>query len=177
MTARLLHASESDLGAVSALAARTFPLACPPELGSAQIGAFIAEHLGQEAFRAHLVTPGHEVLVARDSAEEIVGYVLLIAGTDMDPGCAHQVLHRPTVGISKFYVDPAHHGAGIAADMLDEVSRRCTATGARSIWLATNVANARARRFYTKHGFVDRGQRTFYVGEAANTDVVYELPL
>lgn len=177
MTARLQDASQADLDTIAALAARTFPLACPPELGTAEIGAFIAEHLSPEALRAHLHAPGHEVLVSRDGGEEIVGYVLLIAGTEMDPECADQILHRPTTGISKFYVDPAHHGSGVASDMLDGVSRRSRNTGARSIWLATNVANARARRFYLKNGFVDRGNRTFEVGGVANTDVVYELPL
>ncbi|OAV77303.1 GNAT family N-acetyltransferase [Dietzia sp. 111N12-1] len=177
MTARLSDASVADIGAVSALAARTFPLACPPELGPVEIRAFIAEHLGPEAFRAHLVTPGHEVLVARGDDGEMVGYILLIAGTEMDPGCAGQVIHRPTTGVSKFYVDPDHHGGGIASDMLDEVCRRCRAAGTRSIWLATNVANARARRFYVKRGFEPRGNRTFDVGGVANTDVVYELAL
>jgi ribosomal protein S18 acetylase RimI-like enzyme len=61
--------------------------------------------------------------------------------------------------------------------MLDEVCRRCRAAGTRSIWLATNVANARARRFYVKRGFEPRGNRTFDVGGVANTDVVYELAL
>lgn len=177
MTARLRDASVADLDPISALAARTFPLACPPELGTDVIGAFIAEHLGPEAFGAHLGTPGHEVLAAEEDDGEMVGYVLLIGGTDMDPGCAEQVVHRPTTGVSKFYVDPDHHGAGIASEMLDEVSRRCRAGGARSIWLATNVANARARRFYVKHGFEPRGYRTFDVGGVANTDVVYELGL
>lgn len=177
MTARLTEASEADLDAISALAARTFPMACPPELDAGVIGAFIAEHLSPQAFLGHLRAPGHEVLAARDAGGEIAGYVLLIAGTEMDPDCADQLVHRPTVGISKFYVDPAHHGAGIASEMLDEVCRRSRDAGARSIWLATNVANARARRFYSKHGFVDRGNRTFDVGGVANTDVVYELAL
>ena len=177
MTTRLRDASEADLDAIAALAARTFPLACPPELGPEVIAAFIAEHLRPAAFRDHLRTPGHEVLVAVGSAGDMVGYVVLIAGTDMDPACADQLAHRPTTGVSKFYVDPAHHGGGVAAEMLDEVSRRCRAAGARSILLATNVANARARGFYAKHGFEPRGNRIFDVGGVANTDVVYELAL
>lgn len=177
MTARLLDAAEADLDALSALAARTFPLACPPDLEAEVIGAFIAEHLSREAFRRYLHTPGHEVLVARDGGDGIVGYVLLVSGTGMDPACADQLILRPTVGISKFYVDPDHHGAGIASTMLDEVCRRTRDSGARSVWLATNVANARARRFYSRHGFVERGNRTFDVGGVANTDVVYELAL
>ncbi|MGI9589088.1 MULTISPECIES: GNAT family N-acetyltransferase [unclassified Dietzia] len=177
MTARLDEAVEADLGPLSELAALTFPLACPPGLDEQVIGVFVAEHLSEHAFRAYLEAPDHDVLVARSADGAIVGYVLLVAGTAMDPGCARQIVHRPTTGISKFYVHPDHHGAGIASRMLDEVTRRCRDAGAQSIWLATNVANTRARRFYDKHGFEPRGNRTFDVGGVANTDVVYELPL
>ncbi|AWH92193.1 GNAT family N-acetyltransferase [Dietzia lutea] len=177
MTARLDEAVEADLGPLSDLAARTFPLACPPDLDAGVIGAFITEHLSEKAFRAYKESPDHEVLVCRADGGAIVGYVLLVEGTAMDPDCASQIVHRPTTGISKFYVDPDHHGAGIASLMLDDVTARSRQSGVRSVWLATNVANARARRFYVKHGFEPRGNRTFDVGGVANTDVVYELPL
>lgn len=177
MTARLDEAVEADLRPLSELAARTFPLACPPDLDAGVIGAFVAEHLSEEAFRAYTQSPDHEVLVCRADGGAIVGYVLLVKGIAMDPGCAAQILHRPTTGISKFYVDPDRHGSGIASRMLDDVTSRSRRSGVRSVWLATNVANARARRFYVKHGFELRGNRTFDVGGVANTDVVYELPL
>lgn len=180
----LLHvAHEADLPGLSALAARTFPLACPPELDREVIATFVAENLSEEAFRRYLEAPDHEVLVAREGdgdgrdEGEPVGYVLLVAGTAMDPACEGQIVHRPTTGISKFYVHPGYHGAGIAARMLDDVTRRSRGRGVRSLWLATNVANTRARRFYVKHGFRARGERTFDVGGVANADVVYELTL
>lgn len=177
MTARLDDAVEADLGPLSELATRTFPLACPPDLDAGVIGAFIAENLSEEAFTAYMESSDHEVLVCRADGGTIVGYVLLVEGTAMDPDCASQIVHRPTTGISKFYVDPDHHGSGIATRMLDDVTARSRQSGVRSVWLATNVANARARRFYVKHGFEPRGNRIFDVGGVANTDVVYELPL
>lgn len=177
MTPRLQDASEADIEAVAALAARTFPLACPPGLAATAVEAFIAEHLSPDALRTHLSTAGHHLLLMRDPDGVAAGYVLLVDGTEMDPDCAGQIVHRPTVGISKFYVDPAHHGTGLATAVLDEVARRVREAGAHSVWLATNVANARARRFYTRSGFEDRGNRTFVVGGVVNTDVVYELSL
>ncbi|MFN3600349.1 MAG: GNAT family N-acetyltransferase [Dietzia sp.] len=174
MIARVEPAAESDLDPIADLAARTFPLACPPELPREAIDSFIVRHLSPGALRVHLVAPGHDLLAARSPDDELVGYALLIDGTAMDPTCADQVLRRPTVGISKLYVDPGHHGSGLAALVLDEMVRMCSGRGVRSLWLATNVANARARRFYDKQGFVERGTRIFDVGGLSNTDVVYE---
>ncbi|MFL0578396.1 N-acetyltransferase family protein [Dietzia sp. 179-F 9C3 NHS] len=177
MTLSIRLAQVDDVPEIADLAARTFPLACPPELAPDVVRDFVAEHLTPDAFRGYLAADGHEVLCARDAGGTAVAYALLVDGTAMDPGCASQIEHRPTVGVSKFYVDPAHHGTGAATVLLDDVVRRAVTRGARSLWLATNVANERARRFYTRHGFVERGGRTFVVGGVPNTDVVYERPL
>jgi len=79
--------------------------------------------------------------------------------------------------VSKFYVDAAERGGGAAAELLDALVDEARGRGLRSLWLATNVANGRARRFYARRGFLERGGRTFVVGEVDNTDVVLELPL
>ena len=81
------------------------------------------------------------------------------------------------MGISKFYVDPGLHGAGAAGKLLEAIVERAHAEGAASLWLATNVANARARAFYVKNGFLERGHRVFTVGGTDNSDVVLERPL
>ncbi|MFN3602982.1 MAG: GNAT family N-acetyltransferase, partial [Dietzia sp.] len=177
MIARVEPAIESDLDSIADLAARTFPLACPPELPRDAIDSFIVQHLSPGALRVHLDIPGHELLAARTPEDGLVGYALLLDGTEMDPTCAGQILHRPTVGISKLYVDPGHHGSGVATRVLDEIAGLCSGRGVRSLWLATNIANARARRFYVKQGFVERGTRTFDVGGVSNHDVVYEKDL
>ncbi len=177
MLTRVGTAVDSDLGSIADLAARTFPLACPPELPREAIDSFIARHLSAVALQGHLAAPGHDLLAARGPGGELVGYALLIDGTEMDPSCADQIRHRPTVGISKLYVDPAHLGTGVAADMLDAITALCAGRGAHGLWLATNVANARARAFYVKNGFLERGHRVFLVGGRENDDVVYEKTL
>lgn len=177
MSPSVSPASGGDVDEIADLAARTFPLACPPELPADAVAAFVADHLSAGAFRAYLAAPGHDVLCARLADGPVIGYVLLVDGTEMDPACAEQIVLRPTVGISKFYLDPAHQGSGTADAMLLAAESLAATRGARSLWLATNVANARARRFYDRSGFLERGGRTFVVGGVPNTDVVYEKPL
>ena len=159
------------------LAARTFPLACPPELARQAVDDFIEANLTEDSFRSYLADPKHIVLVGDDAEGRVRAYALLAEGTTMDEDCAPMILTRPTLGISKFYLDPDLHGGGGADGLLTAIIERSRQDGVRSLWLATNVHNARARRFYARNGFLDRGRRVFVVGGTPNQDVVLELPL
>lgn len=173
-------ASPEDLDAVAELAARTFPDACPPDLPAEAIDDFVARHLSPAAFREHLRAPDEWLRVLRRRGagpRGVLGYALVVEGTAMDPACADHVRARPTAGVSKFYVDPGARGSGAAVTLMDALAAEARERGLESLWLATNVANARARRFYARHGFVDRGTRTFVVGGVDNRDVVLERPL
>lgn len=177
VTLSVRPARPADVPALARLAARTFPLACPPELDRGAIDSFIAENLSETAFRTYLGGAGHSVLVGVDAQGAVRAYALLIDGTSMDEDCAPMIEGRPSVGVSKFYVDPGLHGVGAAGQLLDASVAHARADGATSLWLATNVGNARARAFYVKNGFIERGHRLFTVGGMDNDDVVLELPL
>lgn len=159
------------------LAGRTFPLACPPHLGRDAVEGFIRENLGEGSFRAHLADPAHTVLLGRTEDGRAVAYALLVDGASMDPSCAGMLRGRRPTGISKFYLDPSLHGTGGADVLLEAVIGVAAQRDADSLWLATNEGNARARAFYSKNGFHERGHRTFEVGGTLNDDAVYERML
>lgn len=166
-----------DVPALADLAARTFPLACPPELPAESVAAFIEANLDEAAFGGYLADPTHSVLTGTNHGGDVVAYALLVDGVAMDPDCAEQLHGRRPVGISKFYLDPGRHGSGAATELLDAVIGHVWSDGADSLWLATNIGNDRARAFYAKNGFVDRGSRVFEVGGVLNDDVVLERML
>lgn len=166
-----------DVPALADLAARTFPLACPPELDAQAVESFIRTKLDVAAFHRYLTESDHTVLTGTSADGIVVAYALLVDGAAMDPGCADQLLGPRPVGISKFYLDPHHHGSGAATTLLQAVLVNAGRAGADSVWLATNVGNARARAFYAKNGFVPRGHRVFEVGGVLNDDVVLERML
>lgn len=177
MSLTIRPAVRADVPGTVDLAARAFPLACPPGLSRDAIDAFIGEHLDERAFRGYLTDPTHVLLVGVDSVGSVAAYALLIDGTAMDETCAGSVTGRPTIGVSKFYLDAGLHGSGAAEELLGGVLSHARVRGASSVWLATNEANARARAFYLKNGFVERGHRVFTVGGVGNDDTVLELPL
>ena len=46
--------------------------------------------------------------------------------------------------------------------------------GAAGLWLGVNQENAKANRFYEKHGFARVGTKRFLVGDRYEDDFVYE---
>ncbi|GAB6985961.1 N-acetyltransferase family protein [Nocardioides pyridinolyticus] len=65
--------------------------------------------------------------------------------------------------LEQLFVDPGLHGGGVAAPLLAAGERQIAAAGHEVAWLAVVVGNARARRFYEKHGWYDAGDLPYEV--------------
>ena len=169
-------AAEADLSELADVAARTFPLACPPSVTEENIVAFIDENLSEARFRDYVADPDRAVLIARDGGRT-VGYVMLIRGVPDDDDVQQAVILRPAVELSKMYVLPDAHGAGVSAALMTAALQRATGLDAKCVWLGVNQLNQRAQRFYTKHGFNINGTKTFRLGSGIETDYVMVRPL
>ncbi len=73
--------------------------------------------------------------------------------------------------VEQVFVDPGHHGSGVAAALLAEAERQVATAGYDEAWLAVVVGNARARRFYEKHGWRDGGDLPYEVTAGGATYV------
>jgi ribosomal protein S18 acetylase RimI-like enzyme len=173
---RVRRADHADVEALAALAALTFPLACPPHTTDDAKAAFIAAHLSEASFTRYLDDPARVIFVA-EAEGALAGYTMLVTGEPTDADVAAAVTLRPTVELSKCYVHPGAHGAGVASALMAESLAEAAASGARGMWLGVNQLNARAQRFYGKHGFTRVGVKRFLVGERYEDDYVYERPL
>ncbi|MGZ8803341.1 MAG: GNAT family N-acetyltransferase [Mycobacterium sp.] len=157
------------------MAARTFPLACPPSATPADVAAFIAENLTPARFGDYLADPDRTVLTAtRDG--RIIGYAMLIRGLPDDADVARAVTARPAVELSKMYVLPEAHGAGVSAALMSAALDHATQLDAACVWLGVNQQNQRAQRFYAKHGFTITGTKTFRLGTHIEQDYVLVCP-
>jgi ribosomal protein S18 acetylase RimI-like enzyme len=176
MPVRVTTAADADLTELADVAAATFPLACPPSSTPDDIAAFIAAHLSRQRFAEYLADPDRVVLTARDG-ERILGYAILIRGVGDDADVARSVTLRPAVELSKMYVLPDRHGAGVSARLMDAAIGRAAVACARCVWLGVNQNNERAQRFYGKHGFTVVGTKTFQLGAQLENDFVMVRPL
>jgi ribosomal protein S18 acetylase RimI-like enzyme len=169
-------AAEADLPALADVAGRTFPLACPPSTTPQDIAAFIADNFSQQRFRDYLADPDRMVLTARDGSRIMV-YAMLIRGVPGDDDVQQAVALRPAVELSKMYVLPEGHGAGISAALMTAAVQHAGGLAAKCMWLGVNQLNRRAQRFYTKHGFTINGTKTFRLGAGVENDYVMVRPL
>jgi ribosomal protein S18 acetylase RimI-like enzyme len=176
VTIRLAEAP--DAAALAEVAAVTFPLACPPTTTKEASDAFVVAHLAESSFRAYLADPDR-VLVVADPGDggPLDGYTMLVLTESADPDVRAAVRIRPTSELSKCYVRADVHGGGVAAALLARTLEEARARGAAGMWLGTNIANARAIRFYEKHGFGKVGRKRFKLGDGYEEDFVLERPL
>lgn len=105
------------------------------------------------------------------------GYTMLVVDEPSDADVAAALTVRPTAELSKCYVSPGHHGAGVASALMTRTLEAAAERGAAAVWLGVNEENAKAQRFYEKSGFVRVGRKRFLVGDRWEHDFVMERVL
>src|SRR6478736_5414773 len=166
-------ASTADIPALSAVAAATFGLACPPSMTRDRVEAFVDEVLSAERFAGYVADPTRQVLLA-ESEGNVLGYAMLVLGEPSDDDVRATIRFRPTVELSKIYVLPQAHGTGAAALLMARALEWARESGAAGVWLGVNQQNERAQRFYGKSGFERVGTKRFLVGGVHEDDYVME---
>lgn len=158
-------AQSADAAELAAVAADTFPLACPPSVAPENIASFIDANLSDARFTEYLTDPQRIIFAAKQSGR-IVGYAMLIRDVD-----------DARVELSKMYVLPGQHGSGVATALMDAALAGAAASGAESVWLGVNQKNERAQQFYKRSGFTVNGTRSFRLGAHTESDFVMVRPL
>ena len=164
-------ATADSVDELSAVAAQTFSLACPPSVPADSVAAFIGANLSPARFAQYLADPDRAVLTARRD-DRIIGYAMLVRGVGDDTDVQRAVGIRPAAELSKMYVLAEQHGTGAAAALMTGALDTAGRWGARCVWLGVNRKNERAQRFYVKSGFRIAGTRTFQVGARREDDYV-----
>lgn len=172
---RVATTASVDAVELAAVAARTFPLACPPSVPLDDVASFIDANLSGERFADYLADPRRVVFTTTDGGR-ITGYAMLIDGVSDDPDIQRAVQIRPATELSKMYVLPAYHGSGTAAALMNAALSAATERGAGCTWLGVNRKNERAQQFYAKSGFTVSGTRSFQLGGHTESDYVMVRP-
>jgi diamine N-acetyltransferase len=155
-------ASAADAEALTELGTRTFRETFSGANTPEDMALYLAEHFGGGLQRAELEDKAVLFLLL-EAEERAAGYVKLRRGQANARGS------RP-LEICRFYVDAPWHGKGAAPLLLEAVDAFAMRDGHDDVWLAVWEHNARAIRFYLKHGFTRVGEQPFTLGRDVQTD-------
>lgn len=122
-------------------------------------------------YAAELADPDIEVRFAETGGTPI-GFCkissLKLPAPDPAPGAAE---------LRQLYIYKPWQGLGLADELTRWAMHRARARGATELWLSVFNENARARRFYARHGFVEVAPYHFMVGTQADEDILCRVTL
>lgn len=167
MTPRYRDAAAADLPAIDRLFRDSFAATFGHLYAPADLAAFFARFT-PDAWAAELTT--HRFRLAELGGVP-VGYAKLGAVT---MPTAHAPGDRE---LRQLYLTEQAKGTGIADALLRWTIDTARAEGAAMLFLSVYVDNARAIRFYTRHGFADIGAYAFMVGDHEDEDRIMKLTL
>jgi diamine N-acetyltransferase len=133
---------------------------------------FLEEVYGEGvAMSRDLLDPTIEWLTA-EVPGQIVGYAKLrkLAAPAPNP-------EKGALEMQQIYVLRKWHGRGVAERLMHWALDRARTLGAPEIYLTVFDHNERAKRFYTRHGFVEVGNCTFQLGNRIDDDRVWRKKL
>lgn len=160
------RATPSDATAVADLALRTFMDAFATDSNPHDLALHTARTYGVPQQSAEIAHPGITTLLA-----EVDGHPAAYAQIRhvTPPSC---VQDADAVEISRFYVDQAWHGRGIAQRLMHAALLEARERGARTVWLMTYEHNHRALAYYAKEGFREVGRHGYLFGNTLELDRV-----
>ena len=134
------------------------------------VSAFFADYALQEFTpeKTKAVISDRKEFVLVSENEDGIDGVIQVSSAREAPvdGCSE-------IEISRFYVQPRHHGKGIGKRLLDAALQHCRDKAAPSVWLATNAENDPAIAFYLAQGFEQVGETHFRIEDERYLNNVY----
>jgi ribosomal protein S18 acetylase RimI-like enzyme len=162
-------ATSKDAEALAELGTRTFRETFAKDNTPEDMALYLAEHFGGGLQRAEL-EDNAVVFLLLEAEGHPAGYVKLRKGSANGRG-------RRPLEVCRFYVDKKWHGKGAAKRLMEAIDAMAVREGHDDVWLAVWEHNARAIRFYEKHGFQRVGEQPFRLGADVQTDWLMARPV
>lgn len=168
-TLTLRQATADDAARYARVSRETFLDSYGAMSDPAMMAVHLHRNFSEAIQRAELSDATNTVLVAQEPAGAWAGFVALRRGEV--PACVRA--DKP-LQLQRIYVVRGWHGRGAGAFLLDAALRAARAGGHDALWLQVWERNARARRFYEKHGFVAVGTHPYRFGDEWEDDLVLQ---
>jgi len=162
-------ATPADLSAIDAVFRESFVATFGHLYSAENLATFLAKFT-PEAWAAEFATPGLAFRLAEDE-DGLIGYCKL------GPITLPIAPDPQAIELRQLYLRERGKGTGAAQSLMDWALATARARDAETLWLSVYIDNHRAKRFYERYGFVDRGRYIFLVGDHEDEDRLMSLAL
>ena len=158
-------AEMDDARLVSVLGGVTFYEAYYEQDTPVDMARYVVESFNPEVIAAEIDDPANEFYIPLLN-EKAVGYAKLITGTTAEG------IDDGGIELKRIYVLERVWGTGVGERLLKFCIEKAKERGFKFIWLGVWEENARALKFYSKHGFNQVGTVTFPYGDTVGINKV-----
>lgn len=168
LACNLRTATLEDTTAIANLGAHVYTLTFGHSVPPEDLTAYLDEAYSVPATAKEITNPNKDMIVASDSENQIIGFVLLTRGTT-DP-CLEGL--NKTIELQRLYVHPRAHGGGIGKHLARHVEEMAREQAFEHLWLGVWEENVKATKIYEKLGFTKVGTHDFKTGQVVQTDLI-----
>ncbi|HEX2060649.1 MAG TPA: GNAT family N-acetyltransferase [Thermoanaerobaculia bacterium] len=155
------RATPADAAVLAELGERTFRAAFGAQNRPEDMDAYCARTYGETLQRRELEDANAVTLIVEENGVAVAFAYLRREESEFGD-----------IYVSRFYIDAAWHGRGIAQSLMREVEAAARDLGGTKLWLSVWEHNPRAIAFYAKCGFTAEGTQPFLVGSDLQTDYI-----
>jgi ribosomal protein S18 acetylase RimI-like enzyme len=186
------RATASEAAQVSRLIGSTWAKFFAYSVSESDLETYLSTLLSEASIRAEIEDPSKYFLVAERRARLGPGWIsnsdsgategqegpMIVGVAQINLTTKKQgLITSNPVELNRLYIDPKEQGGGLAAILLDSAVHIAKEMRYDGLWLGVWENNARAKRFYEKMRFEERGEHYFWVGESKRRDLVMEKRL
>ncbi|OLP16009.1 hypothetical protein BST81_23410 [Leptolyngbya sp. 'hensonii'] len=160
---RIRPATLTDIAAIQKIAhqswVHTYEGIIPDEVQAQAIATWYSTPALQVA-----ITSGQSVFLVAEAEEQIIGFAQFVCRLN---GVAE---------LSRIHIMPENQGVGIGTALVDLGLHAVQKMGLRTVMVAVEAMNAKARSFYERRGFVEHSESEFSIFGYSLSLIFYQLP-
>lgn len=172
MSLHIRRATAADAGPLAQNMGEWFLAAYSHASSADDTAAFVTANFAAAKQAAEIADPQIATLIM-EAGDEMVGYAQVRFATP-PPTC---ITEPEPAELGRFYLAPAYHGRGAAAQLMRAVRAIARERGRLWLWLLVWQEAPQAIRFYEKQGFAIAGTAVFLVGNDRKADWVMRAPV
>ncbi|KAI0146902.1 acyl-CoA N-acyltransferase [Xylariaceae sp. FL1272] len=168
------RALPSEARSIAEIGAHTFTVNFGGSVPEEDLAVFLKTTYSEASIKADLDDPKKDVLVARDTTGEVLGFVYLFRALSEPCIPGDPATHTE---LGRLYVAMNAQGRGVGTKLCAALETQARAEGFKELWLSVWENAPKTQMLYERLGFGRVGELFFRMGVHDHRDFVYNKSL